>query len=202
MMLSNFFFLLVSPPQKVIEDVAFFKGLVLEILDHSYRSFHSTAHLSLLQYYDSHNESLLYTFSEQLTRIKPFEISIDGFGAFEKNGTIYLKITNRLPFSELSELLLGHAVVPHITIGRGLNPEDFQKAWKLVKNLPYKYRFTCNCVTVLKRFDNRWQPHTELPFSKPLTSACVPTGRPCTQPWPVSSTLWPVSPQADLRSII
>jgi 2'-5' RNA ligase len=169
----NFFFLLVSPPQKVIKDVAFFKSLILEALGHRYRSLYSTAHLSLLQYYDPHNESLLYRFSEQLTRIKPFEISIDGFDKFEKNGTIYLKIVNDQTFSELSQLLLGHTVTPHITIARGLNSTDFQKAWKLLKNLPYKFRFTCDCVTVLKRLNNRWQPHTELP----LTLACVLTGQ-------------------------
>src|SRR5688572_23184058 len=131
----NFFFLLVSPPQRVIEDVGSFKGLVLEILGHSYRSLYSTAHLTLRQYYDFHNESELYTYSERVAQVKPFEVFIDGFGAFERNGTIYLNVTNTLNLSELSKKISGRAITPHITIARGLKSKDFGIVWPQFKEL-------------------------------------------------------------------
>lgn len=166
MLAPNFFFLLVSPSQKVIEDVAFFKGTVLEILGHPYRSLHSTAHLTLRQYYDFHNESELYTYSERVAQVKPFEVFIDGFGAFERNGTIYLNVTNTLNLSELSKKITGRAITPHITIARGLKSKDFGMVWPQFKERSYKYHFTCESISVLKRIDNRWRPHMELPFSK------------------------------------
>jgi 2'-5' RNA ligase len=163
---SNFFFLLVSLPQKVNDDVSSFKKLVFEILGHSYRSFHSTAHLTLRQYYDFHNESELYTYSESIEQVKPFGVHIDGFGKFERNGTIYLKVTNSPNLSELARKISGRAITPHVTIARGLSPKDFAIVWPHFEKLSYNYHFTCECVTVLKRIDNRWRPHMELPFSR------------------------------------
>lgn len=163
--LSNLFFLLISPPQDIIGDVHSFKRQVWDCIGHYYDSAHSTAHLSLLQYEDHHNESLLYHFSERIATIKPFNIHLKGFRFFKSNGTIFLEPVNKVEIYELHERLTGKLMEPHITIARNLDAKDFDLAWKRLKNLSYTNSFTCHCITVLKRMESQWQLHSDLPLS-------------------------------------
>jgi 2'-5' RNA ligase len=160
--LSNLFFLLVSPSEDIISDVFFLKRRVWNCIGHSYDGAHSTAHLSLLQYEDTHNESLLYTLSDRISSIKSFTIRIKNFGFFKSNGTIFLEPVNKLDIRELHEKLTGGSVYPHITIARNLSPKDFDLAWKALKDVSYSKAFTCNCVTVLKWMGRKWQSHIYL----------------------------------------
>ncbi|MBI1768637.1 MAG: 2'-5' RNA ligase family protein [Bacteroidetes bacterium] len=161
--MTNFFFLLVSPPPSILEDVSYFKNQVWKYIGHAYQSAHSKAHLTLLQYKDFHNESLLYTYHDAISRVKSFMINLKDFGFFKNNGTIFLK-----PYApDLDELTrsLGHSITPHITIARNLKPIDFDVAWSVLKNLSYSNSFKCDCITVLKRINNKWQPHLDLPLA-------------------------------------
>lgn len=164
--LSNLFFLLLSPPQDIIRDVFFFKRQVWNCIGHYYDGAHSTAHLSLLQYEDHHNESLLYTISDRISRLKPFTIRIKNFDFFENSGTIFLEPVNKPDICELHEKLTPSPIRPHITIARNLNPKDFHLARKAFKNLSHSNAFTCDCVTVLKWMENKWQTHINLPLHK------------------------------------
>jgi len=160
---TNLFFLLVSPPPSILEDVSYFKQQTWKRIGHSYQSLHSKAHLTLLQYVDFHNESRLYTYSDVISHIKSFTINIKGFGFFKNNGTIFLK-----PYApDLDELsgCLGHTIAPHITIARNLKLIDFNVAWSALKKLSYSNSFKCDCITVLKRINNKWQPHLDLPLA-------------------------------------
>jgi 2'-5' RNA ligase len=160
----NFFFLLVSPPEEIMEYVSSKKKFVKELIGHGYESFHSKAHLTLHQYFDFHNESLLYTFSERVSQIKSFTIHLADFRIFPNNGTIYLNAF-ALELDELAKKLRrNRSFTPHITIAKKLNPQDLNLAWQAFKNLPYKNSFRCGCVTVLKRTDDRWRPHIDLPL--------------------------------------
>lgn len=163
--LSNLFFLLISPPQDIIRDVYAFKRQLWNCIGHYYDSAHSAAHLSLLQYEDRHNESLLYHFSERISGIKPFNIHLKNFSFFKSNGTIFLEPVNKVEIYELHEKLTGDLIEPHITIARNLDPKDFDLAWKRFKNLSYTNSFTCHCITVLKRMEGQWQLHSDLPLS-------------------------------------
>jgi len=163
--LSNLFFLLISPSGDIISDVFFLKRQVWNCIGHSYDGAHSTAHLSLLQYEDRHNESLLYTLSDRISSIKPFTVRIKYFSFFKNNGTIFLEPLNKLELYDLSERLTGRSIFPHITIARNLNPKDFDLAWKTLKDLSYSKAFTCNCVTVLKWLGRKWQSHIYLPLA-------------------------------------
>ena len=164
--LSNSFFVLLSPTQEIISDVFFFKRLIWNTIGHSYDGVHSTAHLSLLQYEDPHNESLLYTISDKISSFKSFNVRIKNFDFFESNGTIFLDPFNKLDICELRETLVGGSFYPHITIARNLNPKDFNLAWKALKDLPYDKAFTCYCVTVLKWIERKWQSHINLPLAQ------------------------------------
>jgi 2'-5' RNA ligase len=164
--LSNLFFLLLSPTQDIISDVFFLKRQVWNCIGHSYDGAHSTAHLSLLQYEDPHNESQLYTISERISSVKSFNVRIKNFGFFKNNGTIFLEPVNKLEICELHEKLAGGSIYPHITIARNLNPKDFDLAWKALKDLSYSNSFTCDCVTVLKWMGRKWQSHINLPLAQ------------------------------------
>ena len=158
--LTNLFFLLVSPPPNVAEDVSYFKEQASKCIGHSYKSRHSKAHLTLHQYEDFHNESLLYNYRDAISSIKSFTINIKDFGFFKNNGTIFLN-----PYApDLDELSvrLGRSITPHITIARNLNPKDFDLVWSYFKNLSYSNFFPCKSVTVLKWINTKWNFHTNL----------------------------------------
>lgn len=161
----NFFFLLISPSQEVIEYVAFLKNIVFESIGHSYKSLHSKAHLSLKQYLDYHNEDKLYTISDKITDIKPFNIFIKNLNFFKSNGTIYLDIVNKSSVCDLNERIQKQSIIPHITITRNLNSRDFEVAWKALKNQSYSHYFKCCEITVLKRIGGLWVPHSNLPLA-------------------------------------
>jgi 2'-5' RNA ligase len=158
----NFFFLLISPPDEVIEYVSFLKKLVRKSLGHAYDGFYSTAHLTLFQYHDFHNESKLYTFQERISSIEPFYIHIDGVRAFNNNRTIFLDIKF---FHHVCGLVkrLDHSInYPHITIAKNLPPGDFNLVWPELQKFSYRNHFICDRVTVLKKINNRWAEHEEL----------------------------------------
>lgn len=160
----NFFFLLISPPDEVIEYVAYLKQLVAKKIGHSFESIHSLAHLTLLQYYDFHNESLLYTFKDRISKIRSFSIQLKGFGRFKESGTIYLA-----PFApdlyDLGWQVTGRPFAPHITIAKNLKPHDSHLVWKMLEGFKYSNFFVCEEVKVLKRVHDRWQSHLDLPLS-------------------------------------
>jgi 2'-5' RNA ligase len=157
----NFFFLLISPPPEVIDYVFYLKQLIARKIGHAYRSVHSTAHITLRQYYDFHNESLLYTFSERISQIKSFDIGIKNFDIFKENRTIFLN-----PYStdlyDLSERINGHVIRPHITLATGLTLRDFEYIFEILNNKLYSVFFRCEYVTVLKSINGRWRFHMKL----------------------------------------
>ncbi len=158
----NSFFLVISPSQEVMEHAAYLKNIVLQSIGHSYNSLHSKAHLSLLQYFDRHNENDLYRISDNIADIKPFNIFLKGLNFFRSNGTIYLDIVNKSPIYDLNERIQKRPIMPHITIARNLNSRDFEIAWKALKDQSYSHYFKCGHVTVLKRVGGLWVPHSNL----------------------------------------
>ena len=164
--LSNLFFLLLSPTPDIISDVFVLKRRVWNCIGHYYDGVHSTAHLSLFQYEDRHNESFLYTVSDRISSVKPFNIRIKNFSFFKSNGTIFLEPVNKLEICELHEKLNGGSIYPHITIARNLSPKDFDLAWKTLKDSSYNNSFTCDGVTVLKWIGRKWQSHIYLPLAQ------------------------------------
>jgi len=160
----NFFFLLLSPHANMIDYVGYLKHVAEKAIGHSFQSRNSIAHLTLLQYYDFHNESLLYFFNERVSKIKSFTVHVKDFGIFLHNGTIYLDAFA----SELDDLatqLMLRSFKPHITIAKNLSPRDANLAWNALRDFRYSSSFKCEYVTVLKRIRDRWQPHLALPFA-------------------------------------
>lgn len=160
----NFFFLLLSPSHPIQDYVAYLKNLVREKLGHEYDSVHSIAHLTLLQYHDFHNESLLYLFGDRVSKIKSFRVYVKDFGIFVNSGTIYLNAF-ALELNDLAKQLTNRSSRPHITIAKNLSPHDANLVLTVLKDFRYTNSFKCECVTVLKRTRDRWQPYLDLPFA-------------------------------------
>lgn len=161
-------FFLITPSDKIIEDVISLKNDVQKLLGHSFNSDHSKAHVSLYKDVESeaNNTRSLYGIQFKLQTITPFKIFIKGINIFRhgSGGSIFLEIVNKAPVRDLFERLTTKKVsfTPHITIGRNLSPEDFVKAWSYLTNRKYSQHFLCDRITVLIRGENRWDEYDNI----------------------------------------
>jgi 2'-5' RNA ligase len=160
----NFFFLLISPPQAVIEYVFYLKRLIQNAIGHSYDGAYSIAHISLHQYQDFHNESLLYSYGEKIACVEPFNINIKDFSLFKNNGTIYLDVVRKFNIQELAEQVFNKHITPHMTLAANLNAEECDIVWHLLKNFSYRYSFQCDHITTLRSVNGRWNNHLDFPL--------------------------------------
>jgi 2'-5' RNA ligase len=163
---SHFFFT-IAPPQQVQVFVSNLKIHVRQAIGHGFQDQFSTAHISLFRYTDRAG-NILHDDDQLLAALLPFEIYIKGFGVFKHgdNKTIYLQIECKTPIADLANVLGGEEIVPHITIARNLEPDDFVKAWESLQSFSHSKYFKCNTITVLKRETNRWNRYLELPIGK------------------------------------
>ncbi len=163
----NRFFFTITPPQSVQIFVSNLKRQVREAIGHGFQDEFSTAHIALFKYPDN-TARIQYDADWLLSALLPFEIYVKGLGVFKHgaNRTIYLQIEYKTPITDLAKVLGGENIMPHITIVRNLNPDDFAKAWERLQNIPYSNYFKCNNITVLKREPNRWNRYLELPMGE------------------------------------
>lgn len=109
---------------------------------------------------------------------KPFEVSLDGFGAFVPR-VIYINITEPGPVRELhsrlkamllSELGFSPAEVtndvqPHITVAtRDLIKAAFSQAWPEIRNEEFRATFLAGSIFLLKHNGKYWDIFREFNF--------------------------------------
>lgn len=182
----NRFFFTITPPQPVQVFVSDLKKQVRNAIGHGFQDEFSPAHISLFKYTDLKTESFLYNADWLVSALLPFEIHVKGFGTFKHgvNKTIYLEIECKTPLPDLATALGGESIIPHITIARNLDPDDFTRAWESLQSISYSNCFRCTRVTVLKKEPNRWNRYLELPLDKnpfydSSTSVCVSDASVC-----------------------
>ena len=112
-------------------------------------------------------------------RQSPFDISLNGFGAF-KPRVIYLKIIENEWLAELYHTFAGafypkfglpappdRPYHPHMTLAfRDVTPGMFYTAWDEWKNKGFEGSFTVNSICLLKHIRKRWEEHFIIPFRK------------------------------------
>ncbi|MBL7872162.1 MAG: 2'-5' RNA ligase family protein [Cyclobacteriaceae bacterium] len=164
----NRFFFTITPSQPVQIFVSDLKKHVREVLGHGFQDELYPAYIPLFKYTDFKTESFLYDADWLTSALLPFEIHVNGLGAFKHGGnkTIYLHLEYKTPNSELANALGGEPITPHIIIARNLESDDFTKAWEHLQNVPHYNYFRCTTVTVLKKEPNRWNRSLELPLDK------------------------------------
>src|SRR6478609_3876847 len=163
----NKFFAVISPHLSPMDYACYLKEDVKRILGHYYQSAFSLPHISLSQFLDFHTDSLLYELETMMARQSAFLISLRDFGVFRHgaNGSIVMNIDNQRPIGDFTENVWGYRITPQVTIARNLPPHDLDKAWTILKNIPYQYSFICDHITVLIRNHGRWEHYTDLYFS-------------------------------------
>lgn len=111
--------------------------------------------------------------------ISPFMAHFDGLGHF-KTKTIFVNVLNKEPFAEISEGLKGstrhllkHDVifpgVPHLTVARSMEADQFESAWSEWKSEEFKASCEVNEMILLRRpFEkhevNRFEKIAVFPF--------------------------------------
>lgn len=92
----------------------------------------------------------------------PMKIELDNFGSFPTH-TIYLNIKGKQPIryvvrelKSVQRLVKGsekpHFITePHLTVARGLQPKQYEQAWKEYEHLPFSGMFIADHLLLLKR---------------------------------------------------
>lgn len=108
---------------------------------------------------------------------RPFELLLDGFGAFEKNRVIYVNIANAAPVKQLHKEFVTivnkllepetkpKGFNPHITIGyRDIPEELFPEAMKDMKPRKFESRFVVDAIYLWKHNGKAWQTADKYAF--------------------------------------
>ncbi len=161
-------FVIISPPESILQDVFYLKRSIREILGHTFESEFSKAHVSLLKYRDPHTDNELYQINNRLSSLKPFTLYIKDFDILHhgSNRSICFNVINKNPVRELAEMISGRDITPHIPIAKNLTADDFEKVWSAIKRVTYSNHFRCDHLTVLKRSSGPWRHYMDLYFDK------------------------------------
>jgi len=172
------YLLIISPPDFIKYDVAWYKDLLAKLIGY-YDARFSTAHLTIAAFLldRSKEKALLRSLKEAIAEESSVTFNITGFDAFDPNNTLFLKIQEIESFSKVSKNINRRSVlygipsrfksltyVPHLTIGKNLN-NDFDFAYRLLKDKSYTQTFTAQSALLLKKEGNKnFVPIQEFPF--------------------------------------
>lgn len=176
------FFIALLPPQ-AIQDYA---TEVKSHFDQYYNSRHalkSPPHITLYPPFKWQLErvSILIESLATFANSHPvISMTLDGFGAFPPR-VIYIHVDRSTTLLRLHQQLIEHLetsielsdsreksrpYAPHLTVAfRDLTKQDFKLAWEVFRNRSLHFEFTATHLTLLKHDGQRWQIHTEFPFS-------------------------------------
>lgn len=163
---SEELFFIISPPADILRQIANMKRQVRQSIGRPFEAELSIGHISLHKDSGSCIETSLSEIDSRLSAIDPFEIQIKDFNAFFNSKTIFLDIVNKDAVHDVFESItrLPYDGVPHVTIAKNLAKPDFQKAWSQLTASPYKTKFICDRIKVLRRSKRRWLHYTEIPL--------------------------------------
>jgi len=168
---EKLYFIAISPPRKIIDEIRIFKEDFAQQYNNS-KALKNEAHITLLPPFSRNTESesdITEAFRKIDTDVTPFEIVLNGFGSFPnpKHPVIFVKPETNSALEDL-HLRVQHqfnfnkrSFNPHITVGyRDLSFENYLKAWEIYKNKAYKTKFTVDKI-ILFRHDGKWIPIDE-----------------------------------------
>jgi len=153
----------------------------MKVLYKAVHALKSPAHITLqmpFKRYSSDEPGMTEAFRKFAAEEYPFEVSLDGFGAFVPR-VIYINITEPGPVRELhsrlktmliSELGFSPAEVmkdvqPHITVAtRDLTKTAFSEAWPEIRNEEFKGTFLAGSIFLLKHNGMCWDIFREFKF--------------------------------------
>jgi len=180
----NDYFLLIRPPKQVNEDVKKFKQELAPRMG-SLDATHSPAYISLLRFTCIAEQEYnllrqLELWGHQQSRI---QIRLSQFNHFDYSRTLLIDIANKESVLQLHHQLWWHLKLnmkgidlaklnfdPYLTIEKKLPSHQFPLVSKEFSGKPYRKKFFCNQLTLLKRsYDYRnereyWMKAREIPL--------------------------------------
>ncbi|MDN3579800.1 2'-5' RNA ligase family protein [Mucilaginibacter flavus] len=157
---SPFFHFVLSLPDHVNTDIVKLKNGSKRIIG-DYPGASSKPHITTNNYprHPVHvHDNGFSMFERRLTALPPIIFEIDGFDCFNENNDYSKTIYAKLKISDHHNYwlkLLGDIVgkssgTPHITIARGLNPDQFNMLWPHFQKRQFQKKFVVSKFTILK----------------------------------------------------
>lgn len=164
-------FFIIAPPRHVLSDVSVLKDDVHYLIGHKFADQHSKAHIPLFRYKDKYNREMIRFVESKAQEFQPFNVLLKDFGVFYNGAkrTIYMDIVYKYPIQEIFEKIVKEDpnYVPHITIARNLDNDDFLRCWPYLKTLNYgNQHFLCDRITVLAKQENKWVHYKDIMFGE------------------------------------
>ncbi|WP_330443273.1 2'-5' RNA ligase family protein [Flavobacterium sp. C4GT6] len=176
MPLQNRYFIALIPPQEVCEQVTAFKKNIA-INYNSHKALRVIPHITLKTPFnlEEKEHSLLMQWFHNLSfSINKFELQLNGFGCFNnsKAPVIYVQPEYSAQLLSVQQSIIKQFATafpntqiqfhdndyhPHMTIGyRDLTYPEFEKAWSVYKNKPYKVQFEVQGIYLLQHDAKQW----------------------------------------------
>jgi hypothetical protein len=167
------FYFIIAPPRHILSDVSVLKDDVHYLLGHKFDDQYSKAHIPLFKYKDKYHREMIRFVESKAIEFDPFNVLLKDFGVFYNGAkrSVYMDIVYKSPIQEIFSKLVKEDdnYVPHISIARNLDNEDFLRCWPYLKGLHYgNQHFLCDRITVLKKEDKQWVSYKEIMFKEPL----------------------------------
>lgn len=137
---------------------------------------HLTLHMPFL--WKERNEQRLIQLLVRATKYSPFNLFLDGFGAFPPR-TIYIKNKESAKLRTFHKEFISYTKQnlkllntthnrgfhPHITVAfRDLKKEAFDAAWPVYQQKTYEAKMLVDSFWLLKHDGRQWHPFHEFPF--------------------------------------
>lgn len=173
---QNRYFIALIPPQEVCEQVTAFKKNIA-IKYNSRKALRVIPHITLKTpfHLDEKEHGLLMQWFHNLSfNINKFELGLNGFGCFNnsKAPVIYVQPEYSAQILSVQQNIIKQFATafpntqiqfhdndyhPHMTIGyRDLTYPEFEKAWSVYKNKPYKVQFEVQEIYLLQHDSKQW----------------------------------------------
>lgn len=165
-MIQYEYLLVVSPTGNVNVDIARIKRIFGVEYGCSFAD-RLIPHLTLSNFIQSsyYEEKLIGWFKRYASSIDPLKIDLNGFGMFKKH-TIYVNVEQQRPllemikgiqvrfrkhlqgFKEFPPVFVNHS---HVTIARGMNDQQAERAWHEWQHREFEGAFEANTMILLRR---------------------------------------------------
>ncbi|GEP51393.1 hypothetical protein FNO01nite_20650 [Flavobacterium noncentrifugens] len=146
------YLVVLSPPQKVREDIATFKKELNDIASIGDRNLQSIGHITLTDRLTD-DADFAETVRKLIQGHKKFSVRLNGIGIFDHQPkkTLFLKIEGPNPIIVLMNSLKSVSKSPHLSLAKTLPPENFEKWANYLDEFEYEAEWICGEVVVLKK---------------------------------------------------
>lgn len=161
----NEYLLVISPHEDIYNRIMQLKQSFAEKFDYDLAK-KTYPHLTLVKFllHRMNEERIILRIKNIAAQHQPFTIELNGFGSFPTH-TIYATVCAKHKIVNLVKDIRSlqrwmkadhehkpHFILePHLTIARGLQGWQYEKAWKEYEHEPFRAAFTANDLVLLKR---------------------------------------------------